>query len=136
MANSLMTETKYQDRHVRVAKLVCLSDDADGTLSDTTSLMDGCFLERVAVVPATGADAPSGAFDLTIKTSVAQGAKDILGSQGASLSETTPTDIHPYVGGTPAIVGRFPVYGDLTIALASMGNANTVTIWLIGSLFS
>ena len=133
MAES-MVPTRFQQRHVRAVRLVCTSA-ADGSVTQSTGMLGGCFLERIVIVPDT-TDVPSAAFDLTISTPAAQGAIDVLGAGGANLVNNANVDQQPMVGGTPAVVGRYPLFGNLDIALTNMGDSKKVTIWLFGALFS
>ena len=127
MANvAAITFTPKRARNVRKVVADCFSA-ADGSCSIGTSLLSGYFLREVVINP-DGPDAPTAAWDLTITQ---EDGLDILGAQGANLSETATVSKSLYRGG--AVVERLPVYGIVTINITNGGDGKKVQISLVGA---
>jgi hypothetical protein len=127
MANvASITFTPKRARDVR--KVVCdCASAADGSCSFSTELLSGYFLQEVIINPAGGADAPSAAWDLTITQ---EDGLDVIGAQGANLSETDTVSKAPYRAA--AAVAELPVHGALTLNITNAGDGKKIQISLVG----
>ncbi len=120
--------------HLVVLKLACLSDADIGSItmkstkvdrSDSyTHIMDrieGSTLYMMEVVPGTGDDTPSAAFDLDVEN---ERNNHILDTDSNSHISNS------FVIGS-ASLGIFPpIFGQITVVIGTLGNANTADIYL------
>ncbi len=126
MAGSITTTiAQYRDTFVKTTVTwVC---DASGAVSGNSLSLAGTLV-KVSFKPDAGGTQPSDLYDMTIAD---EAGVDILGGQGANLSNATATSICPGVpmkdgvttSTTPGII-----FGTITPSITNAGNAKGGTI--------
>ncbi len=110
--------------HLPVQKVtLAWTSDASGNVDQTTPAAYGGEILRVVFVPGTGGNQPSNNYTVTLLD--AQGL-DLLSGQGASLSNTTTTEICPTVpakDGTTTSTTTRGFYDRLELVVSGGGNA-------------
>ncbi|MFW5871248.1 MAG: hypothetical protein ACOCVH_02050 [Verrucomicrobiota bacterium] len=115
--------------------------DASGYVVDNSTSAYG-YLERVTIVPDSGATSPTANYDVEIRD--VTGVDILLGlgeDRSASASEVLLFDQHDGVGVTSptatldtnhsAVPWRVPVHGKLQLYIDDMGAANGCQIWVV-----
>jgi len=123
----------FGDRVV-VVKLACISDANAGSItmkstrSDKTNsyrhimdMIEGSTLYLMEVIPGTGDDAPSAAFDIDVENE-----RNVHILDTDSNSETSNT----FVSGSTTLSLYPPIFSDITVVIGSLGNGNTADIYL------
>ncbi len=122
-------EGRIKDHHMQYEyvyriKLACTSD-ASGTdyvmPSNIMGKIRNSWLYMIKTVPGTGGDAPTAAFDLDIEDDNDDHLLD---------TDANPNGSNKFTPGH-ATLGIFPIVFDhLSVVIATLGNANTATIYL------
>jgi hypothetical protein len=108
-------------------KLACISDanasdhDVGSIDKNILNAINGSYLYLIKIVPGTGGDAPSGAFDLDIEDSENDHLVD---------SDANTEAANSFVSGSASLGVFPPIMGTCSLVCATLGAANTADIYL------
>ena len=120
--------------HLIVLKLACISDASGGTITlkstkadrsnsyrDIMDQIEGSTLYLMEVVPGTGDDAPSAAFDIDVENNRNN---HILDTDDNSHTANSFTIGSNTLGVYP------PIFNEITVVIETLGDANTADVYL------
>ena len=120
----------YQEHRTITKTTLDWLSDASGDVSGTaTKKLNGSLL-RVVTIPDSGGTQPTDLYDAVLND---DNGIDVLGGQGANLSNTTTTDVIPGVplkDGTTTTTAVVIIDDTLTLVVSNAGNAKGGTVIL------
>lgn len=110
--------------------LLAWTSDASGNVSGTLTPVISGTLARVVFIPGSGGTQPSSLYDVTL---LDESGVDVLGGQGANLSNSTVAQVAPgcpLKDGTTVSTTAPQMDDRLELQVANAGNAKTGTVVL------
>lgn len=128
-----ITETLHKEQHnmgklkMFVVKLACVSDanasdfDLGSVNKNIRNAIQGAYLYLIKIVPGTGGDAPSGAFDLDIEDEANDHILD---------SDSNVHTANSFISGATTLAVFPPIVDYCSLVCATLGDGNKADFYL------